>query len=170
METSYTCQNYVSSANGPVSTWVDTASDIAAAQRGASSVSQSPALGQSVQRRRQGVVARASEFLLTHATEGVRIADVSRAAGVSERTLRNAFHREHGLSPKQFDLRERLRGARRALCQLAPPRTVTTIATEFGFFELGRFSKFYRRAFGESPSQTLRSSAWRRDQEDMVPR
>jgi AraC-like DNA-binding protein len=33
--------------------------------------------------------------------------------------------------------------------------TVTEIATGFGFLELGRFSVEYRKAFGESPSQTL---------------
>ena len=32
---------------------------------------------------------------------------------------------------------------------------VTEIATCFGFAELGRFSVEYRKAFGESPSQTL---------------
>ena len=93
---------------------------------------------------RRRVVEVVSEFLRNHAAEGVRIAEASRAVGVSERTLRNAFHHEHGISPKQFDLRERLRAARRALCE-GSTRTVTEIATEFGFFELGRFSRIYRR-------------------------
>ena len=35
-------------------------------------------------------------------------------------------------------------------------RHVTEIATALGFVELGRFSVEYRRAFGESPSETLR--------------
>ena len=68
-----------------------------------------------VSRRR--LVQRAAEFLNSHAAEGVRIGELSRVAGVSERTLRKAFHTVHGLSPKQFDLRERLFGARRALCE-----------------------------------------------------
>jgi hypothetical protein len=33
--------------------------------------------------------------------------------------------------------------------------TVTDIATEFGFWELGRFSVEYRALFGEAPSVTL---------------
>jgi AraC-like DNA-binding protein len=36
--------------------------------------------------------------------------------------------------------------------------TITEIATEFGFWELGRFSLEYRRLFGESPSTTLRQA------------
>jgi len=50
----------------------------------------------------------------------------------------------------------RLSHAREAL--LAADRkltTVTKVAAAFGFGELGRFSVEYRKAFGESPSQTL---------------
>jgi len=109
---------------------------------------------------RRHLVQRASEFLSSHAAEGVRIGELSRVAGVSERTLRKAFHTVHGLSPKQFDLRERLFGARQALCHVdAARKTVTTIACEFGFFELGRFSRAYKAAFGESPSQTIKTHA-----------
>jgi AraC family ethanolamine operon transcriptional activator len=117
----------------------------------------SPVRAQGARLSRRRVVQRASAFLRDHAAEGVRIGDLPRIAGVSERALRNAFHREHGLSPKQFDLRERLQSARRALCDVNVGRTVTTIASEFGFFEPGRFAKIYKRAFGESPSQTLKT-------------
>jgi transcriptional regulator GlxA family with amidase domain len=102
------------------------------------------------------IVHRASEFLRAHTGEGVRIGEVSRAAGISERALRNAFHREHGLSPKQYDLRERLHGVRHALCHGPASATVTAIASQYGFFELGRFAGIYKSAFGESPSQTIR--------------
>lgn len=104
------------------------------------------------------VVQRASEFLRDRSAEGVRIGEVSRAVGVSERTLRNAFHQEHGLSPKQYELRERLQAARQALCDItAVAETVTDVASRHGFFELGRFASRYKHTFGESPSQTLRA-------------
>jgi AraC-like DNA-binding protein len=107
--------------------------------------------------RKSTLAARqASAFLRDHAAESVRIKDLSRLAGISERALRNAFHREHGLSPKQFDLRERLQAAHRALCEGGAPRTVTSIASQYGFFELGRFAKLYRQTFGESPSETMK--------------
>ncbi len=35
-------------------------------------------------------------------------------------------------------------------------KTVTVIATEYGFFHLGQFAVDYRKMFGESPSETLR--------------
>ena len=33
--------------------------------------------------------------------------------------------------------------------------TVTEVAVDHGFFQLGRFSADYRNAFGELPSETL---------------
>jgi AraC-like DNA-binding protein len=47
--------------------------------------------------------------------------------------------------------------ARRALVQAASgTATVTTIATDNGFWELGRFAVEYRALFGEAPSTSLR--------------
>ena len=49
--------------------------------------------------------------------------------------------------------------ARRALRAADPRRTtVSAIALDCGFWELGRFAVAYRRTFGESPSDTLRYS------------
>jgi AraC family ethanolamine operon transcriptional activator len=53
--------------------------------------------------------------------------------------------------------------ARRALVEEQPGSTsVTEIAPDHGFFELGRFSDLYRQMFGESPSDTLRRQIERR--------
>ena len=80
-------------------------------------------------------------------------------AGVSERTLRSAFHDVLGVSPKQWALRQRLAAAREALSAAAPgTTTVTEIAMSYGFFELGRFAGRYRMVFGEMPSETLHSA------------
>jgi AraC-like DNA-binding protein len=50
----------------------------------------------------------------------------------------------------------RLSNARRALLSAdGALAKVTEIAMSFGFAELGRFSVEYKKAFGESPSQTL---------------
>lgn len=106
---------------------------------------------------RRELVGRLTGFLRDHIGEPVTIAELSRMAGVSERTLRAAFRETFGLSPKQYTIAERLRAAHEAL-RAADPKTttVTDVATSFGFFELGRFAGRYRDAFGESPSRTLR--------------
>jgi AraC-like DNA-binding protein len=70
-----------------------------------------------------------------------------------------ACHEHFGVSPTQYLLLRRLRLDRRALRDADPDVTrVTDIATELGFWELGRFSVKYRQIFGESPSTTLRTA------------
>jgi transcriptional regulator GlxA family with amidase domain len=84
------------------------------------------------------------------------VADLARAAGVSVRTVYRASARHLG-GPPMTRLRDsRLEHVRRRLLEAAPGETVTSVAMEWGFLHLGRFSSLYRRRFGELPSQTLR--------------
>ena len=106
---------------------------------------------------RQQVVERAEAFLSTRIDKSVSIAQLCRVAGVSERSLRNAFYDVRGMSPKRWAVRTRLAEVRRALSDANGTRgAVTTIATDYGFFELGRFASTYKAVFGETPSATLR--------------
>ena len=106
---------------------------------------------------RREIVARVISYLRENLGETVTVAELSRIVGVSERTLRAAFHDVVGISPKQHIIRERLRAAREALRAAAPgTTTVTDIAMSLGFYELGRFAGRYRHTFGEAPSWTLR--------------
>ena len=105
---------------------------------------------------RKAIVARA-EQLLRDRSEPLPIAHLSALVGVSERGLRNAFNAVRGMSPKRFAIHDRLNEVRRALSDpRATNATVTNIATEHGFFELGRFAGRYKAVFGETPSETLR--------------
>jgi AraC-like DNA-binding protein len=107
---------------------------------------------------RRQVVERVEAFLRGHLAESLPLAQLCNVAGVSERSLRNAFYDVRGMSPKRFVLQERLNEVRRALRDADATRgTVTTIATDYGFFELGRFAGTYKAVFGETPSATLRS-------------
>jgi transcriptional regulator GlxA family with amidase domain len=109
----------------------------------------------------RGLVEQAEILALTEVDEPIQISALCAALSVSERTLRKAFHRIHGLPPCRHLRMLRLKQARRALTATdGHLSTVTEIATCFGFAELGRFSVEYRKVFGESPSQTLhRASA-----------
>jgi transcriptional regulator GlxA family with amidase domain len=89
----------------------------------------------------------------------VRLTELCRIVGLSERGLRNAFYRVHGVSPTRWIMGERLQGVRNALIDDGvTSTTVTTVAAEYGFYELGRFAAIYKDAFGEAPSDTLRSN------------
>ena len=110
--------------------------------------------------RRGELVTVVTTFMREHVGEPVKVARLSQMVGVSERTLRAAFHDVIGISPKRYALTLRLRAAHAALAHADPQTTtVTDIATTFGFYELGRFAGRYRHTFGEVPSRTLRQAA-----------
>jgi AraC-like DNA-binding protein len=92
--------------------------------------------------------------------EPLYVMEICARIGVQERTLRNHCLEYLGMSPHRYLWLRRMHQVRRAL-SLADPaeKTVTTIANDSGFWELGRFSVAYRELFGESPSTTLRNSA-----------
>ena len=90
--------------------------------------------------------------------EFVTVPDLASAAGVSERTLRAAFHEYFGIGPVQFLRLRTLNQVREVLRKSDPAlTTVTEVATRFGVWELGRLARDYRLLFGELPSATLRS-------------
>ena len=61
------------------------------------------------------------------------------------------------MGPIRYLTLRRMNLVRRALQRAdASTATVTQLATDHGFWELGRFSVNYRQLFGESPSETLR--------------
>jgi Helix-turn-helix domain len=62
-----------------------------------------------------------------------------------------------GMAPHRYLRVRQLNLARRTLALVDPAtETVTEIATQHGFWELGRFAVTYRVLFGERPSTTLR--------------
>ena len=121
-----------------------------------SSEQESTPAGQDRQHYRQ-IVEQIEDMARGQADEPLHIDDICRAAGVSQRTLRNAFQEIYGSPPYRHLRAMRMGEARKALLSPASSsQTVTEVAMHFGFLELGRFSVEYRRAFGECPSATLR--------------
>lgn len=122
-----------------------------------------PARGGRSRTRPLQIVSRLDQFLQDHVDEPILIAQLCDVTGVSERSLRNACHSVCGTSPKRYLTRRRMEAVRRALATApAGQATVTRIATDHGFFELGRFAGTYCSLFGEHPSDTLRAGAGKR--------
>lgn len=86
------------------------------------------------------------------------LTSVSGELGIGRRTLFYALRQTLGITPRKYievrrlgELRGRLKQAHHDM------HTVTEVATELGFGDLGRMAGKYRRQFGEYPSETLRS-------------
>jgi transcriptional regulator GlxA family with amidase domain len=105
------------------------------------------------------IIAKFEEYLEANPNTPMYLAEICAAVGAAERTLRFACKKHLGMGPIRFLALRRMHLVRRALSDADSSTTVTRIATDHGFWELGRFSGAYRALFGETPSETLRRPA-----------
>jgi AraC-like DNA-binding protein len=107
-------------------------------------------------RRHDMIVAKFEEYLEAHPNTPLYLPEICAAIGSAERTLRAACEENLGMGPIRFLALRRMHLVRRALLQADDASsTVTRVATDHGFWELGRFSVAYRAFFGEMPSVTF---------------
>jgi AraC-like DNA-binding protein len=101
---------------------------------------------------------RAVAFIEANPDIDVSLADIARAASVGPRALQLAFRRHLDTTPTAYLRRVRLAEARDELLQACPDDgvTVTRVAVDWGFANSGRFARYYRAAYGESPGETLK--------------
>ena len=110
---------------------------------------------------RRAVVEQAETYFRAHFDAPITLARLCGVTGVSERSLRNAFYDVHGMGPKRWMQAERLLETQIALrASRVAPTTVTEVATEHGFYQLGRFAAIYKKTFGEAPSETLQAAGF----------
>ena len=102
------------------------------------------------------IVAKFEEYLEANPNVPLYLPEICAAIGAGERTLRMACQEHLGMGPIRYLALRRMNLVRRALLRAgSSTTTVTRIATDHGFWELGRFSVNYRAMFGETPSETL---------------
>ena len=119
-----------------------------------------------VHRHRARVMRRLEEVLTSTPDRPLYMPQLCTTVGASYTTLRDCCQEYLGMSPKRYLWLRRMHLARRDLRRADAERTtVTEIATDYGFWELGRFAGAYRSLFGEPPSAALR-----RPPEDAKPR
>jgi AraC-like DNA-binding protein len=101
-------------------------------------------------------VKRAIEYMKAHLRSPVTVAEIVQISGLPGRTLFKHFKDSLGVSPMRYLREIRLDEARKALLRAEREEGVAAIAMQCGFDHMGRFSRDYRKRYGESPSQTLR--------------
>ncbi len=104
---------------------------------------------------------RAEAFLRNSLDEPVRIVDVCAAVRTSRPSLHASFHQAFGTSPMAYRKSLRLSAAQADLRRARRGTTVVAIATKWGFFRFGHFSRDYRAMFGENPSETIQHAVAR---------
>lgn len=95
-------------------------------------------------------------FLIETGSKRAHLSDLAHQFGVSPRALQRAFADVLDVPPMEFFRRTRLGHAHTALLTAAPGDTVTGIAVDHGFADVGRFARDYQALFDELPSETLR--------------
>ena len=103
----------------------------------------------------------ARAYMHTNLHQPIGIDEIAKKFDILERTLRNHFQGELGISPKQYLNTIRLQKVRRELKNKKRSNekkkiNIEAVARKFGFTHMGQFSKRYKDFFGELPSETLK--------------
>jgi AraC-like DNA-binding protein len=100
-------------------------------------------------------VRRVEEYVEQNCDQPLTIEALAMVANVSVRSLFYSFQKSLGTSPMTFVKQVRVRRARAMLTSPEPGASVSAVAFDCGFSNLGHFARYYRDAFGELPSETL---------------
>lgn len=110
--------------------------------------------------RQRRIVARLECALRERPEEMLSLSALCAQVGVAQRTLNLACEEFLGQSAMRYARGRRLDHVRQCLLMASPATgSVTGVAMQYGFWELGRFAQAYRVRFGEHPSATLRRTA-----------
>ncbi|WP_151776241.1 AraC family transcriptional regulator [Acinetobacter bereziniae] len=101
-------------------------------------------------------IERAEYFMRENLRLSPTVEDVSKAVGISIKSLSNGFKKYRQSSPAKVMRDMRLCLVREDLLKATSEQTVTEIALACGYLNLGDFARNYYQKFGELPSQTLK--------------
>lgn len=106
-------------------------------------------------RQRIRILRRLEEFVSQNLDRKLRIGDLLKVAGISQRSLEYLYKDHYGITPQRYLALRRLHSFREHLLRpREPQQTISSIAASYGLTHPGRLSKEYRDIFGELPSQT----------------
>ncbi|KRW61074.1 AraC family transcriptional regulator [Pseudomonas sp. TTU2014-080ASC] len=100
----------------------------------------------------------AADYMQANPEDNITVECLVAISGVSGRTLFAGFAKFMGMSPMRYLRDVRLDRVHQDLLDPCKPRSVTQVATRWGFYQLGRMASDYRKRFGESPRETLARS------------
>lgn len=102
------------------------------------------------------IIQRAKDYVNDNLEENIEVSDLLSNCGTSYSTLSKYFKQYLNLSPSEYIRLVKLEAAHKTLSQADLSMQVTDVAIQYGFSHFGRFSGYYKKRFGETPSTTLR--------------
>jgi len=105
-------------------------------------------------------VKRVLDFIAEHPNESASGAELAAISGVSLRSLQAGFRHFAGMSIAANQRQVRLESAHNDLLR-NPAVPIEDIALKWGFTNAGRFSRYFREAYGVSPFAVARKGAQR---------
>jgi AraC-like DNA-binding protein len=101
-------------------------------------------------------VKRAVDYIAEHGQSSFTINELARVSGCSVRTLQLGFNKCYAVSPMTFIRNHKLENTYKELLDCSPiDNKVCDIAAKWGFPHASKFTKQYKKYFGELPSETL---------------
>lgn len=108
--------------------------------------------------QRHLVISRCLELIDAQLGRPLSVDDLCAAAGVSDRTLRTVFLELFGVSPHRYLMNRRIHAIHHALQHAQGGETITSLCSDHGVWDFGRFAHQYRQLYGVLPSQDLRAA------------
>ncbi|MEK7271199.1 MAG: helix-turn-helix domain-containing protein [Planctomycetota bacterium] len=99
-------------------------------------------------------IRKALDWIIDHLAEPIRIADISKVAGLSPALFTARFRQETGMPVLPHILHQRLGRAENYL--LSTDMSIAKIARRTGFNSAAYFTRMFRRAYGASPREYQR--------------
>lgn len=96
---------------------------------------------------------KAKELLDLHAMKNLSLEEISAGAGISKYHFIRLFKTVFGISPYQYQIRRRLENAK---IELLNGVSILDTAFAHGYADLATFSKAFKQAFGQAPSQFMK--------------
>ncbi len=104
-------------------------------------------------------VRRVEDFIAENAHLPLRLETLVEVSGVSATALFEGFRRFRQTTPMTALRDYRMQRAHEDIESGGPGNSVTSVATRWGFYHLGRFAADYKRRYGVSPSEALSRSS-----------
>jgi len=105
---------------------------------------------------RPAYIRRLQEYIYENSQLPITLEDLSRLAGVTSRTLHNAFRRYYNSTPMEYVRSVKVQKVHEELMNADADIKITELLTRYSIYNFGRFARLYRTRYGYLPSETIK--------------